>query len=261
MKKILIVEDDQKIALALEVRLKANRYAVSVAFDAIQGASMGRALKPDLILLDITLPGGNGFQLAENFHHMLETQGTPIIFITASKSPELLQKVMDLGAVGLFEKPFDTEELLHSIERELNRIDSLEVRKSATAVARRQDHHEPKQVLIIEDEKKIATALAVRLKAAGYEATTTYDALTGLNAAVSNPPALVLLDISMPAGDGFSVAERIQKLIPTPTPIIFLTASKKPDFREKAKKLGAAGYFEKPYEAEELFGAIRQALA
>jgi CheY-like chemotaxis protein len=46
-----------------------------------------------------------------------------------------------------------------------------------------------------------------------------------------------------------------------PTPIIFLIASKKPDFRERAKKLGAAGYSEKPYEAEELFGAIQQALA
>jgi CheY-like chemotaxis protein len=82
-----------------------------------------------------------------------------------------------------------------------------------------------------------------------------------LNAAVRNPPALVLLDISMPAGSGFSIAEQIQTRIPTPIPIIFLTASKQPDFREKAEKLGAAGYFEKPYEAEELFGAIRQVLA
>jgi DNA-binding response OmpR family regulator len=261
MKTILIVEDDQKIALALQVRLKANRYAVSIASDAIVGASLGRTVKPDLILLDISMPGGNGFQLAETFHHMLETKGTPIIFITASKSPELLQKVMDLGAVGLFEKPFDTEKLLYSIERELNRMDSLDARKSAASTGPKQDHQEPKQILIIEDDQKITMALAVRLKAAGYEATTTYDALTGLNAAVRNPPALVLLDISMPAGDGFSVAERIQTLLPTPTPIIFLTASKKPDFREKAKKLGAAGYFEKPYEAEELLGAIRQALA
>jgi DNA-binding response OmpR family regulator len=261
MKTILIVEDDQKIALALEIRLKANRYAVSVASDAIVGASLGRTVKPDLILLDISMPGGNGFQLAETFHRMLETKGTPIIFITASKSPELLQKVMDLGAVGLFEKPFDTEKLLYSIERELNRMDSLEVRKSAASTGPKQDHEKPKQILIIEDDQKIAMALAVRLKAAGYEATTTYDALTGLNAAVRNPPALVLLDISMPAGDGFSVAERIQALIPTPTPIIFLTASKQPGFKEKARKLSAAGYFEKPYEAEELFGAIRQALA
>ena len=168
---------------------------------------------------------------------------------------------MDIGAVGLFEKPFDTEKLLYSIEQELNRMDSLNARKSASSAGLKQDHQGPKQVLIIEDDQKIAMALALRLKAAGYGTTTAYDALTGLNAAINNPPALVLLDISMPAGDGFSVAERIQTLIPTPTPIIFLTASKKPDFREKAKKLGAAGYFEKPYEAEELFGAIQQALA
>jgi DNA-binding response OmpR family regulator len=261
MKTILIVEDDQKIALALQVRLKANRYAVSVASDAIQGANLGRTVKPDLILLDISMPAGNGFELAETFHKMPETNGTPIIIITASKSPELLQKAMEMGAVGLFEKPFDTEKLLYSIEHELNRIDSLDARKSAVSAGLKQDHQGPKQVLIIEDDQKIAMALALRLKAAGYGTTTAYDALTGLKAAINNPPALVLLDISMPAGDGFSVAERIQSLIPTPTPIIFLTASKKPDFREKAKKLGAAGYFEKPYEAEELFGAIRQALA
>jgi DNA-binding response OmpR family regulator len=261
MKKILIVEDDTKIALALEVRLKANRYAVSVAYDALSGAALGRTLKPDLILLDISMPGGNGFQLAETFHNMLETKGTPIIFITASKSPQLLQKVMDLGAVGLFEKPFDTEKLLYSIEREFSRSDSADGRKAVASDSPKQNHREPKQVLIIEDDEKIAMALALRVNAAGYQATTTYDALTGLSAAVTNPPALVLLDISMPAGNGFSIAERIQALNPIPPPIIFLTASKKPDFREKAKKLGAAGYFEKPYEAEELFGAIRQALA
>ena len=261
MKRILIVEDDQKIALALQVRLKANRYAVSVASDAIQGANLGRTAKPDLILLDISMPGGDGFQLAETFHNMLETSGTPIIFITASKNPELLEKVMILGAVGLFEKPFDTEKLLYSIERELNRMDSLAERRSAASVGLRQDHQEPKQVLIIEDDEKIAMTLALRLKAAGYGTTTAYDALRGLNAAISNPPALVLLDISMPAGNGFFVAEQIQTLIPAPTPIIFLTASKKPEFRERAKKMGAAGYFEKPYEAEELFGAIREALA
>jgi DNA-binding response OmpR family regulator len=261
MKKILVIEDDQKIALALQVRLKANGYAVWAAYDAVEGASLGRTVKPDLILLDISMPGGNGFQLAETFHHLLETTGTPIIFITASKSPDLVQKVWDLGAVGLFEKPFDIEKLLYGIELELNRIDSWDARRSVASAGPKRDHLGPKQILIIEDDEKIAMALALRLKAAGYVATTTHDALTGLSAAVRNPPALVLLDISMPAGDGFSVAERIQALIPTLTPIIFLTASKQPGFKEKAKKMGAAGYFEKPYEAEELFGAIRQALA
>ena len=134
MKKILIVEDDHKIALALAIRLKANGYNASVASDALTGASQARAIKPDLILLDISLPGGNGFQLAETFLQMPETNSTPIIFITASKNPELLQKVMTLGAIGLFEKPFDTEKLLSAIDRKLNRITDLSnVQQRSTA--------------------------------------------------------------------------------------------------------------------------------
>ena len=125
MKKILIVEDDQKIAMALMIRLKANGYNVSIAPDAIAGASQARTIKPDLILLDITLPGGNGFQLAETFLRMPETNGTPVIFITASKNPKLMQKVMQLGAIGLFEKPFDTEKLLDCIDSKFNRMADL----------------------------------------------------------------------------------------------------------------------------------------
>jgi CheY-like chemotaxis protein len=68
------------------------------------------------------------------------------------------------------------------------------------------------------------------------------------------------LDICLPVGNGFTVAEEIQTLVRTPIPIIFITASKQPGFRQKASELGAAGYFEKPYEAEELLAAIQNAL-
>jgi DNA-binding response OmpR family regulator len=116
------------------------------------------------------------------------------------------------------------------------------------------------RILIIEDDRKIAMALTLRLKSAGYEPTTAYDALTGVNVAVKNPPDLVVLDICLPVGNGFTVAEKIQALVRTPIPMIFITASKQPDFRQKATELGAAGYFEKPYEAEELLAAIHKAL-
>lgn len=125
MKKILIVEDDQKISLALNIRLKANGYTVSVASDAIAGASQARLTKPDLILLDISMPGGNGFQLANTIHRMPETTGTPIIFMTASKSAGLQEKVIELGAIGLFEKPFDTDKLLDLIAGKFQRTDDL----------------------------------------------------------------------------------------------------------------------------------------
>jgi two-component system KDP operon response regulator KdpE len=114
-----------------------------------------------------------------------------------------------------------------------------------------------KRILIIEDDRKIAMALALRLKSAGHEANAAYDALTGVNAAVKNLPDLVLLDIGLPGGDGFAVAEKIQSLVRTPIPMIFITASKQPGFRQRANELGAAGYFEKPYEAEDLLAAIQ----
>ncbi|MEY2407986.1 MAG: hypothetical protein QOF48_656 [Verrucomicrobiota bacterium] len=133
MKTILIVEDDQKIAMALMIRLKASGYNASVAADAIAGASQARALKPDLILLDISMPGGNGFQLAETFLRLPETNQTPVIFMTASKNPDLMKKVMELGAIGLFEKPFDIEKLITSIDGKLNRADALNAQQNPVA--------------------------------------------------------------------------------------------------------------------------------
>lgn len=119
----------------------------------------------------------------------------------------------------------------------------------------------PKKILLVEDDQNISRALSIRLKHRGYETTVAPDATTAVEAAVKLQPDLALLDISLPAGNGFTVAERIQALLPKATPLIFLTASKQPGLREKAQELGAQAFFQKPYEAAELLGAIQLALA
>lgn len=118
-----------------------------------------------------------------------------------------------------------------------------------------------KSILIIEDDMMIAKALSIRIKLAGYKASMAHDAATGVIMAKKVEPDLVLLDINLPAGNGFLVAERIWTQLPALVPIIFLTASKDPEFLQRAKDMGAAGYFEKPYEAEELLEAIEEILA
>jgi DNA-binding response OmpR family regulator len=117
-----------------------------------------------------------------------------------------------------------------------------------------------KKILIVEDDQDIAQALAIRLKDAGYEVSVASDAPAGVETAVSKVPDLVVLDILLPAGNGFFVAERIQSLISAATPLIFLTGSNKPGLRDKAKELGAAAFFQKPYEATDLLGTIQLAL-
>jgi len=119
-----------------------------------------------------------------------------------------------------------------------------------------------KTILIIEDDEKLAIALAVRLKANGYQVFAAYDALTGVCQAVKREPDLILLDIAMPLGGGWSVAERTRSMANTAAiPIIVMTASKEPGLREKAlEKYGAVGFLEKPFEASALLSMIHAAL-
>jgi DNA-binding response OmpR family regulator len=117
------------------------------------------------------------------------------------------------------------------------------------------------KILIVEDDKKIALALAVRLRAAGYDVIAAPDAVLAMSMALKHRPHLILLDILIPGGNGLLVAEWLQDLeAMIGVPYIFITASKQPGLREKARRLGAAGFLEKPYDAEELLATIQEAL-
>lgn len=124
MKTVLMVEDDPKIALAFGVRLKAMGYTVVTASDAISAVSQVRKCHPDVVLLDISLPGGDGFLVAKRLGHLVETSATPIIFITASQRPDLRERAMRAGAVGFLQKPFHATELADMIESALTPSDS-----------------------------------------------------------------------------------------------------------------------------------------
>ena len=116
-KKILIVEDDKQISLALGVRLRASGYDVIQAFDGLAAVSQAKKHLPDLIVLDISVPAGGGFVVAERLQDMMETASTPLLFITASRQTDLRERAMRLGAVGFLEKPIDSDALLALIQK------------------------------------------------------------------------------------------------------------------------------------------------
>jgi CheY-like chemotaxis protein len=132
MKTVLMVEDDPKIALAFGVRLKAMGYTVVTAADAVSAVSQARKCKPDVVLLDISLPGGDGFLVAQRLSLLVESSATPIIFITASQRPDLRERAMRLGAVAFLRKPFQATELADAIESALAPTDSWHPHVEAT---------------------------------------------------------------------------------------------------------------------------------
>jgi DNA-binding response OmpR family regulator len=118
-----------------------------------------------------------------------------------------------------------------------------------------------KKVLIVDDERDIVKAVMIRLQGAGYEVVTAFDGAQGVFMAHKEKPDLIILDIRMPAGNGFSVAQRLKRSMHTFTiPVIFLTGSPEKDAEKKAMALGARFYIKKPYDPEELLDAVKRAL-
>ena len=123
--KVLVVEDDRSIQMVLELVL--NRMAkcqVVVASEGRQGLAMIKLHKPDVVLLDLMLPGMDGFEICENSKADPETKNIPIIFLTAQPQPASIARAMSLGAAGYIIKPFDPLKLIDQINEALDRVES-----------------------------------------------------------------------------------------------------------------------------------------
>lgn len=118
-KKILVVDDERDIVKALMIRLQGAGYDVVTAFDGAQGVFMAHKEKPDLIILDIRMPAGNGFSVAQRLKHSTHTFTIPVIFLTGSPEKNAEEKAMAMGARFYIKKPYDPEELLDAIKRAL----------------------------------------------------------------------------------------------------------------------------------------------
>ena len=114
-------------------------------------------------------------------------------------------------------------------------------------------------VLIVEDDANIAKALKTRLVHHGFNVLNAYDAASAPTIAKQGQPDVAILDISMPAGDGFLVAERLKSILGHELPTIFITANTQPGLKEKAETLGAVAFFEKPYHSADLMKAVTDA--
>lgn len=117
MKKILIVDDEDKIRELIRVNLEIVGYNCNEAYDGNNALEVVDTFKPDLVLLDIMLPGKDGFELVDEF----TKRNIPVIFLTAKDSTIDKVKGLKLGAEDYITKPFDPMELLARVEVVLRR--------------------------------------------------------------------------------------------------------------------------------------------
>jgi len=118
--KILIVDDDPDLRRGLNLRLRANHYDTSYATDGFSAIAMAQKERPDLIILDIGLPAGDGFVVLDRLQQSAALSAIPVIVLTARDPQFNRERTLNAGATAFLQKPADNSELLNVIRATLN---------------------------------------------------------------------------------------------------------------------------------------------
>lgn len=157
-KRILLIEDEEDIAALIKLQAEASGYKMHVEVDGINGYRAVEREKPDLVILDIMLPGQNGFDVCRKIKNNVELKAIPVIILTA-KSEELDMVLgLELGADDYVAKPFSPKVLFSRIKAVLRR--SKEPEKSPKIILFGEFTLEIDRYLLRKDDKNITITLS-----------------------------------------------------------------------------------------------------
>jgi DNA-binding response OmpR family regulator len=114
---VLIIEDEKLIIVSTQMVLEAAGFRVESATNGEDGIAKARSQSPDLILLDIMMPGIDGWETLTRLKRDQATNGIPVVIFTAREHARGHQKSSEMGAADYFRKPFEPDELIELVEK------------------------------------------------------------------------------------------------------------------------------------------------
>ncbi len=240
--KVLIADADLHAAIAAKATLMARDFEVILARRGDEALAKARRLRPDVVVVDAQLPDVDGLRLVEIFRNDPETRQAPVL---ATSVEDERARAFRLGASAFLLKPLQPELLAGT-------LDSL---------AKGQAGRQQGRVLIVDDDANICAICMEVLSNQGFEAITA-NSLTEARAAMAAArPDVLLLDLSLPDGDGFAFLEEIKaERASSHLPVIFISARSETSAKVRALKLGGDDYLTKPFDAIELGARVESVL-
>jgi CheY-like chemotaxis protein len=241
--KILIIEDDPVAIAILKSRLKAKNYHVIVANTGEEGIKLAHQQSPDLILMDMVLPGMHGLEATIRLKNDPKTTDIPIFAVTAMGSSEFVEACQQDGICVFIKKPYDFRELLKQIHQYTY-----------------YEEREEKRVLIINDDPALVTLMASYLKEYGYLVISKPPRMFNVNQVRKVDPDVILLDIDLLEDWGIAIFEILKKTKSTKSIPVILMASQltSEQLREIAGQLGAEDYVDRLFEFTEVDRKIKK---
>lgn len=258
-KLIVLIEDEEIISSLLTKKLEEAGYAVKVAPNGIEGIQLVTELHPALLLLDMMLPGRDGFWVMEELGRQAIMPALPVVVISNSGQPVEVERALRLGARDyLIKVNFDPQEVLIKIKNVLS------TPALAPVAAPPPTNQEPSRVLppqseiptmaggdplrnahllIIEDDLFILDMLKAKLEQAVGKVSIAHDTDEAMKVLAAGPLDLILLDILLPKKDGFTFLKELKASPEYKTiPVVILSNLGQKEERERGLALGAVDY-------------------
>ncbi len=202
---VLVVEDDPRAASLIRLQLQAQGYQVEFSETAENGLQRAAELNPAALVLDVILPGMDGWDMLARLKDRPETSRIPVVIVSITDEA---QRGFALGAAQVLVKPVTQADLLAAL---------------AAAGLDEPDSHA--QVLVVDDDPKAVALVSKHLDVAGYTPVAAYGGQEALDLARHHPPALIVLDLMMPQVSGFDVVRGLRENpLTAEIPVIVLTA-------------------------------------
>ena len=257
LKHALIIEDSPEATELITRYLQELGVQSSIYPKGTEAFEKALQIKPDVIILDILLPGENGWDVLKKLKQHPETRHIPVLIISIVDDPE---KGKAMGASAYLVKPISRRALSWalndaSVEKQKADHESSNITPGITDAASR------KTILLAEDNPANIETIADYLQASGYHVIKAADGEEALQKARIELPSLVLMDMQMPRMDGLEAIRRMRDdPVLQDIPIIALTALAMPGDRENSIKAGADEYLSKPISLKNLLASIEDML-
>jgi CheY-like chemotaxis protein len=244
---ILVVDDHALNLKLVRVLLASKGYKILTASDGLEGLQVAEASRPQLILLDIQLPGIDGFEVVRRLKGNAATRDIVVVALTAYAMKGDEEKVRAAGCDGYITKPIDTQQLPGQVRRYLDQTASSS----------------PKTILVVDDDAQQLQLLCAAFERQGYVVIPAEDGPTALSKAVDRNVDIIVSDVLMPRVDGFRLCyavrqdERLSRV-----PIVLVTSgSVQPADEDLARNMGASAIVLKTPDLLSLFPVVARALA
>ena len=266
--KVVLVEDEEVLLDVLESKLKKEGYEVFSAKDGQAGLDLIRAIRPDLVLLDIIMPRMDGLEVLTHMHNDAALSSIPVIIISNSGQAVEIEKAAALGAKDyLVKAEFDPQEVLDKMsallktmgkETDAAMVSAAPEKKEAVAV-----NPADFRVLLVEDDSFLRDLISQKMKKEGFVVIEAVDGEESLKKAATENPHIILLDLILPGADGFDILKKLKEdPSVSKVPVIVLSNLGQKEDVEKGIRLGATDYLVKAHNTPgEIIDKVREILA